>query len=1499
MKTNHRIAKLAASLMLVACIAFGASQTSWAGTPKGVEDDGTCTIYSKHWGPGVPDSGISLYSAMYWANGLGGHTWCKNGVKLETNVEIESPLIVKAVQSKPDAPFVIDGNGKVLDLVNWEDGVGGTYGANGHGCAVYVESSDVIIKNLKIKGKKALAEGKGVHGICVAGSNVRIMGEGTQYVEVRNVNNGIKLESTDAQLNRVKIEAAERGVVLSGSKNMLDTVRITGNATTKTEIGVLMTGDFNLLNNVDVLTVQKGIQFGEGVQSNVVFPTSSVTGQLYGIVDNSSAYNDTTNIVMMTTRIPERDGNYTVLDDDGFIIWREDFLVNVDKVLNDLFNSTGQNWNIDFEDPGYGDGANDIDISLTAMGLLKSKKAVVPIIENIEEIGSDEKKFRVTGFFAEVDPSELSETDVDENSGEDVRPSFDPIACDEVSGYNAVSRLAIFMDEGNEVSFMGAVGKDDAFGIDDEGRFDFYVDPGENVDVANTRFVMIPMGGDWQLLGRSSNYKTLAQGQSDCQDGTVSDENQSNNPGSTSWSMEKLTEWFTAGDCSIATSMESGNVDTTTDSDIDGIPDFLEMGIVRQQVAAGVYKWVYDPDSASCQCDLQGNNRNLTCWYDPDSDHDGIKDGVDGYEFYNQNYEFYADKDYLDSDYPTDDSSPAWHGEPMDGTRAIVLEPQPLNTDEGFAGTGDDTKPDCTDRDSDGDGKKDGEEDRSRVYNEGASAYWMYLDTTLSPYYYDGEGERVACTQELKDDPNGGYSIGIMYGIYLAGGTGEFRLDEPMPVNAIDLASDPSLLDNGRGLYPMACRNESASDAHNYNGGYDGDSGETDFQDPDTDDDCVCDGGDGGCQEVDTMAPIWDGFVTCIDYHNGVSVMDNEAWQDDQCPEKKHPDKFCSPKCVAGEVMSHAFEHAPPEFVEEVAGEVRFVDSDNNHLPDLFEQTAEECDADTGKCVTLIDFQLIYDSCSDIDDDGIPDCLERWSWTCEADEMQTTGLDPYDPDYDDDGLVDGMGTSGDKEDVCPFTAEIYDGGDEFTATNPHYSCSPYDVYTSHKKFQVLSCFFDRDGDGVRDCVEDKDQNGHIDSPMDGLAGIMQSESDPLNPDTDGDTLNDYDEFYGWPYRTNAAKADTDDDDMDDKFEDHDGNGKIQFSDQTGMECAFIGQKDTDPRKADSDGDGLPDNQEMRNGIISREQFIGMLDDPTIWFEEGGVSHGSDPNSADSDNDGLLDSEEYNGSIITPDGSNPCIVDSDGDSMPDADELPLCRLNPDPNCIGSEDGLGDGYDGDSDGLSDLAEAMLGTDPDNFDTDGDGLKDGDEDTNHNGTYEPSLGETNALVADTDGDSIIDGFEHRYGTDPTNIDTDGDCIPDGIEDANGNGQFDMGSETNALSSDTDGDDLPDGWIASSGMGEDLNCNGIRDADAEGRYLETDPRNPDSDLDGYTDYEEMIFGGRGFTTANISRATTGREGCSMVGSASGSPTSMFYLMGMLLAAVKALAIKRRKASA
>ncbi|MFB1481346.1 Ig-like domain-containing protein [Corallococcus sp. RDP092CA] len=161
------------------------------------------------------------------------------------------------------------------------------------------------------------------------------------------------------------------------------------------------------------------------------------------------------------------------------------------------------------------------------------------------------------------------------------------------------------------------------------------------------------------------------------------------------------------------------------------------------------------------------------------------------------------------------------------------------------------------------------------------------------------------------------------------------------------------------------------------------------------------------------------------------------------------------------------------------------------------------------------------------------------------------------------------------------------------------------------------------------------------------------------------------------------------------------------------------------------------------------------------------------------------------------------------------------------------------DSDNDGLTDEEEIAQGTDPNNPDTDGDGIPDG---------VEVNVGHTNPLDSDSDDDGILDGNEDKNHdglvdadeTDPNNPDTDGDGLTDGVElgltepqgDDTDPSKFvadqDPSTKTNPLDDDSDDDGLTDG-------NEDANHDGKVDP------TETDPNDIDTDGDGLTDGLEL----------------------------------------------------------
>lgn len=105
-----------------------------------------------------------------------------------------------------------------------------------------------------------------------------------------------------------------------------------------------------------------------------------------------------------------------------------------------------------------------------------------------------------------------------------------------------------------------------------------------------------------------------------------------------------------------------------------------------------------------------------------------------------------------------------------------------------------------------------------------------------------------------------------------------------------------------------------------------------------------------------------------------------------------------------------------------------------------------------------------------------------------------------------------------------------------------------------------------------------------------------------------------------------------------------------------------------------------------------------------------------------------------------------LVDSDNDGMEDSWEVSN-GLN-----VGVDDSaLDEDANGGADGLTNIEEFNRGTDPQDSDTDNDGLIDGVE-TDTKLFVSASNTGTDPLVMDTDGDSFDDGFEVDEGSDPT---------------------------------------------------------------------------------------------------------------------------------------------------
>jgi hypothetical protein len=151
--------------------------------------------------------------------------------------------------------------------------------------------------------------------------------------------------------------------------------------------------------------------------------------------------------------------------------------------------------------------------------------------------------------------------------------------------------------------------------------------------------------------------------------------------------------------------------------------------------------------------------------------------------------------------------------------------------------------------------------------------------------------------------------------------------------------------------------------------------------------------------------------------------------------------------------------------------------------------------------------------------------------------------------------------------------------------------------------------------------------------------------------------------------------------------------------------------------ADSDGDGISD-------IIENSRCTNSMD---IDSDDDGITDGFE----DKNQNGIVDSGE----------TNPCNPDTDGDGIQDGTETGITTAAPDP-----DGATGPLLGTDATKFQPDLDPSTHTDPLKADTDGDGIKDGDEDKNHNGRVD--AGETNPDVSDQKGGPIMVPIKSKDG-------------------------------------------------------------------------------------------------------------------------------------------------------
>ena len=450
----------------------------------------------------------------------------------------------------------------------------------------------------------------------------------------------------------------------------------------------------------------------------------------------------------------------------------------------------------------------------------------------------------------------------------------------------------------------------------------------------------------------------------------------------------------------------------------------------------------------------------------------------------------------------------------------------------------------------------------------------------------------------------------------------------------------------------------------------------------------------------------------------------------------------------------------------------------------------------------------IYDSTVDNDEDGFD---ANYNGTLEEEEEHNNILEfqadthPYIVDTDADGMWDGWEWLYGLNPLNPLDANADTDNDgvinrlEYnnTAAGPYMEVD--NITSSHPNNN------DTDGDGLLDGQE-----------------LFEYLTDPTSNDTDGDGMPD-----GWEVKYGLNPLDSEDAllDIDNDSFDSDWNGNITDSERYSNLYEYW--NGTNPTNGDTDGDGMPDGWEVHWG-----------------FQPLNSSDSSDDPDGDSlinlyefDNSRVegFDDNVYNTDNIT--GSNPLLKDTDADLIQDGEE-----------CVSGEDGYvtdPSNPDSDGDGMPDGWEFLHGLDPfDSSDRELD-LDDDGWDFDRNGTieqwekftnYEEYLNGTDPNNNDTDGDGMVDGWEGYYGLNPhSDEDRDWDSDSDGY-DADRDGELSPDEkftnfeeylrDTNPVLADTDGDNCTDGW--------EIYWNDNRPSN------ETRTLNPLDSVDGFLDYDD-----------------------------------------------------------
>ena len=213
------------------------------------------------------------------------------------------------------------------------------------------------------------------------------------------------------------------------------------------------------------------------------------------------------------------------------------------------------------------------------------------------------------------------------------------------------------------------------------------------------------------------------------------------------------------------------------------------------------------------------------------------------------------------------------------------------------------------------------------------------------------------------------------------------------------------------------------------------------------------------------------------------------------------------------------------------------------------------------------------------------------------------------------------------------------GGDNCSGHEGTGDCV-FDLYGFDGPLPLSSYNLDADGDGIPTPVELGASDITLDPTLNDLD--PRQTTDPDNPDTDGDGLND-------------------------GVEDANHNGRVDAGETNPAD-------ETDNPAGDYDGDGIPNAEDNCRAVPNPDQA-----------DADGNGRGDLCDGLDRDNDGIPDDTDNCDCVPNPD-QNPDVctpTDQDGDGAEDSVDNCVCLANPD-QMDSNSDGFGDACSADRDG-----------------------------------------------------------------------------------------------------------------------------------------------------------------------------------------------------------------------